>query len=658
MSSKKNNKVERIIKRNNVGKNIRSFISGMLVLVVGGVTFLFMALSAFYTGIINSDRDMKKIVAITNENWENQAALDKQIASLMAENASFTQVLYVDDDLEPILMYGERKPVFSDEEAFGKNPAEVLRENGMFREEVVTSFGLIEDTIFAEIKGLFESINGYESKTLFDWSDTDVKMDVKWIVYKTDIENVNVCVYYKYTLNKLQAAQYNFGRFAFMLLVILCFILLFLFNLLMVRRRRLTNKIVYTDSVTGGKNREYFLDIPLKKLKRNAQYAVAQIRFEKYRNYCTAYGLKQGEKLLETIYYCTKEHLHWKEKVAHLEKADFAILLEYKDRQQLEKRLKNMAADFNKAKQGQHFTFSVGINPILSRKDDMADILTAAGIALSKAGKQNAGIVWFNDAMKEEQIWERRVEDDMEKALINHEFQVYLQPKYSTKKEELAAAEALVRWIHPEFDFISPGKFIPIFETNGFILKLDDYMLREISRLQAQWLKEGKKLVPISVNVSRAHFSMDDLAEHICSIVDEYKVPHEYIELELTESAFFDDKETLLSTVKKLKSYGFRISMDDFGAGYSSLNSLKELPLDIIKLDAEFFRSIDDVDRANAIVGDTIALAKKLGMEIVAEGIETRDQVDFLAGQDCDLIQGFYFAKPLPVAEFTKRAWG
>ena len=204
--------------------------------------------------------------------------------------------------------------------------------------------------------------------------------------------------------------------------------------------------------------------------------------------------------------------------------------------------------------------------------------------------------------------------------------------------------------------FIPPGKFIPQFEKNGFILKLDDYMLEEVCKQQASWLSQGKKLVPISVNVSRAHFAQDNLAEHILGIVDKYQVPHEFIELELTESAFFDDKQALLKTVRSLKDYGFKISMDDFGAGYSSLNSLKELPLDIIKLDAEFFRGVDDLERSNQIVGDTISLAKKLGMKIVAEGIETREQVDFLAKQNCDLIQGFYFSKPLPINEFEQRA--
>ena len=213
----------------------------------------------------------------------------------------------------------------------------------------------------------------------------------------------------------------------------------------------------------------------------------------------------------------------------------------------------------------------------------------------------------------------------------------------------------MVRWIHPTEGFVAPYRFIPIFEKNGFVIQLDDYMITEVARQQAKWLSEGKQLVPISVNVSRVHFVREDLAEHICQLVDQFNVPHEYIELELTESAFFDDKGVLLNTIKKLKGYGFEISMDDFGAGYSSLNSLRELPLDVVKLDAGFFREEDESGRGKLIVGDTISLAKKLDMRIVAEGIETRDQVDFLAEMDCDLIQGYYYAKPMPDADFEKK---
>ena len=256
--------------------------------------------------------------------------------------------------------------------------------------------------------------------------------------------------------------------------------------------------------------------------------------------------------------------------------------------------------------------FAAGIYKVEKKDKDIEQLYNNAMLACDMLGEEAENkIVFFDVEMNKRRLWERKVEDDMDAALVNHAFQVYLQPKISTAQESLAGAEALVRWIHPQEGFIPPNRFIPIFERNGFILKLDDYMLEEIAKQQAQWISQGRKVVPISVNVSRAHFAKEDLAEHICSIADKYQVPHSVIELELTESAFFDDKEVLLQTVKKLREAGFPVSMDD--------------------------------------------LAKKLNMKIVAEEIESREQVDFLTEQECDLIQGYFFAKPMPISEFEEK---
>ena len=495
-------------------------------------------------------------------------------------------------------------------------------------------------------------------KNYLDWALTEGNGLHTISIFSTDYSNVNVCFKTVYRLNSFQ--------FNLIATIVIFFLIVLIFSgiyeiikvVKLIHQRKRVNALVTTDTVTGGYNKDYFVQKARKEIFRGRKnYAVVQLRLEKYRNYCTAYGIKQGENLLEEINFTLVSQLNKRELVAHVEKSDFALLVIYQNKETLEIRIKNMMNILRERRNGQHLTFSAGICPVQEKTEDIEQVITCAGLAVPKTMKIQDEIVWFNGSMKEEQVWERRIEDDMDKALDNHEFQVYLQPKYSTKKEVLSAAEALVRWTHPVLGFISPGKFIPIFERNGFILLLDDYMLTEVAKLQANWMEQGKKLVPISVNVSRAHFAEDNLAEHICSIVDKYKVPHEFIELELTESAFFDDKAVLLTTVRKLKEFGFKVSMDDFGAGYSSLNSLKELPLDIIKLDAEFFRSVDDIERSNLIVEQTIALAKKLGMEIVAEGIETREQVDFLAKQHCDLIQGFYFSKPLPVTEFEERAY-
>lgn len=430
---------------------------------------------------------------------------------------------------------------------------------------------------------------------------------------------------------------------------------------LLIDRRRL-DSILSFDTVTGGLNWNYFVKYGTKILSKNKNkhnhYAVLSIAIRKYTNYCTCYGVTSGEELLRQFYSILQECISKKEIAVRHDRAEFALLLLYDDETSLEIRLKKIGFLLNSTTSDQNLHFSTGVYIIDKNEDNITEIYNSAVIARNCCSDETAKqVCYFTSEMYNEQVWERKVENDMDKALYNHEFEVYLQPKYDTVKETLCAAEALVRWNHPSEGFVPPGKFIPIFEANGFILQLDDYMLTEVCRLQAAWIARNEKVVPISVNVSRAHFSKNDLAEHICKIVDFFKVPHSIIELEVTESAFFDDKNALLTIVKKLRGAGFKVSMDDFGAGYSSLNTLKELPLDIVKLDAEFFRGNDEMNRGKLIVEETITLAKKLDMKIVAEGIETREQVDFLKANGCDLIQGYYFAKPLPVKDFEERAF-
>ena len=445
-----------------------------------------------------------------------------------------------------------------------------------------------------------------------------------------------------------------------MLILSLVFIIYYIASIVgIIHNQKRITKILYTDIVTGGYNWLYFTkkgDKLLKKNKGKYNYAMVAVRMEKYRSFCTCFGVKEGEELLENFYWSLKRIIKKKEFMAHHDEADFGILLTYLDEDELYSRinyieqvLKNVVPNIK-----MYFKFGVCIADSNDRSVDSLynNSITALDL-LAEDSEQK--ITSYDVEMKKQQLWERKVENEMDKALVTRQFKLYLQPKYSTKEENLAGAEALVRWVHPEDGLIPPNKFIPIFERNGFILQLDDYMIEEVARQQSKWLGEGKELFPISVNVSRAHFTREDLAEHICEIVDRYNVPHKFIELELTESAFFDDKYVLIDTVKKLREYGFIVSMDDFGAGYSSLNSLKELSIDVLKIDADFFRGVDSVERGMLIVSEVIDLAKKLDMKIVAEGIESKEQVDFLTQQECDLIQGYYYAKPMSIDEFEEK---
>lgn len=469
---------------------------------------------------------------------------------------------------------------------------------------------------------------------------------------------------------KMPFMLYEYETMSCMTSVLVCFVFMVLvlaWNIYMivraVRERRREKDILYTSTVTGGTNIQYFKDQAEKLLMESQHnqlnYAILNIRLEKYNNFCSCYGNKEGEEVLEDLFEEIREHLKNKEVASHSSKADFVLLLKYGKQENLIHRIERIIDTLKKVRPGQKLNFGVGIYWVPKEYEDIGTMCNYVEVVQETIPEDiEDHIKFFDESMLANQQWVRKLEEDMEQALDNREFKVYLQPKYSTKDEKLSGAEALVRWIHPTEGFIFPNKFIPIFEQNGFILQLDDYMILECAKLQAQWIYEGKEIVPISVNVSRAHFTKEDLAEHICQLVDQYNVPHNMIELELTESAFFDDKDILINTVKKLRNYGFEVSMDDFGAGYSSLNSLKELPLDVLKLDAEFFRGEEDKERGNLIVGETISLAQKLDMRIVAEGIETREQVDFLAEKNCDLIQGYYFAKPMSVEEFEKLVYG
>ena len=514
--------------------------------------------------------------------------------------------------------------------------------------EMVISADFYKEIDFKELIKRMENSEGYPMYT----SIMDISV---WFVFAQDDCMV-------YVLNTIPL--YGSDLLGMLEMVILCAILIAVFVIYyiisfigVVCRERRTTKIIYTDMITGGNNWFYFIKKGNSLLKRNRKkYAVVHLCMHKYHSFCTCFGVKRGEELLAKFYEVLCKKIKYGELISYHENAQFGLLLSYSSKEELTERIEKLEEAMKASVPKVKLYFGFGICLAEPKQHDVEALYHNAYTACELHGDDSEHkIIFFDEEMNRRRLWERKVEDDMERALAAKEFKVYLQPKISASEETLAGAEALVRWIHPQEGFIPPNKFIPIFENNGFILKLDDYMLEEVARQQAEWISQGRKIVPISVNVSRAHFTREDLAEHICEIVDKYQVPHNVIELELTESAFFDDKKVLLSTVKKLREKGFPVSMDDFGAGYSSLNSLKELTIDVLKIDADFFRNVEEVERGMLIVSEVIDLAKKLNMKIVAEGIESRDQVDFLVQQECDLIQGYFFAKPMPVEEFVEK---
>lgn len=446
-------------------------------------------------------------------------------------------------------------------------------------------------------------------------------------------------------------------------------------------QRRLT-KALFTDAVTGDRNKTWFLMRGKKILRKHSsarkKYVVVSILFVKYLNFCISHSISEGEDLIRRICNDLKTVIGKKDICVHYDSSDFAVIVEIpptasdteaaavSDEESIRRIAESLLNAAKNATDKYETAFQVGAflidvntdenGKFVKRKDiDLEECFNNACTARYSLEKDDdTGIAYFDQVMIEEQKWINTVHEKQQEALRNEEFIVYYQPKYDPSTDKLRGAEALIRWQSPEFGFVTPNRFIPIFEKNGFITQIDHYMLHHVAMDQKKWLDQGMSCVPVSVNISRIHFSEPDLAEQIRDTVDMAGTPHALIEIELTESAFFDDKKAMLNTIKRLKEYGFSVSMDDFGAGYSSLNSLKDMPLDVLKLDAEFFRGDHADDRGRIVVAEAIRLANNLNMRTVAEGVEVKEQVDFLAELGCDMIQGYYYAKPMPAEDYEK----
>lgn len=263
---------------------------------------------------------------------------------------------------------------------------------------------------------------------------------------------------------------------------------------------------------------------------------------------------------------------------------------------------------------------------------------------------ENVG--FFESDMKAELRKKQSIETDMQRALLNREFVMYLQPKHSIKTGLIIGAEALARWFHPTNGMISPADFIPVFEQNGFIVKLDQFIWEEACKRIRNWIDDGVPPVPISVNISREYIHTYDVTSILLELVKRYDVPISLLELEITESI---DSVGVEDFVKKMKAVGFRMLMDDFGSGYSSLNMLKSTPFDVLKIDRSFLDEFMESNRGRKIIEHTISMSRDIGLDIIAEGVETVEQAMFLSQCGCDSAQGFYYSKPIPAEEFDKR---
>ena len=665
MSVQKERKIKKLKKKSFWPSIILLFFFMMIFMAIIVVFVNMFIMGLFYTKVGQTYDETKNMAEFINIQMQKNPNDLEEVNTLIADTVNKSvELCVIDTNQNFVLHYGADTPVLENKAEFELDRSYSIYfddVSGMELDEKEQQLSIdIPQILRSVVKGSPDVETGDEE----EWLDQVVVSFQYWMEQPIGETEYHVLLRHTLTFERKEIFYVFAVAVLFLILGTIPMILLLINTIGGIITQQRMSRLYYLDPVTGGQNWLYFQVRSEKLLKHHKRknekrYALIALSMDRYRGYTSCYGTVESEELLEAFDTELKRRLEKKEAFARYADAEFGMLLQYDDFSKLEERILILVAALKSIRGNQKYNFCVGIYKIEDRKLDVGTMYSYASEAKKLLHNDSIDeIGLFSEEMLAEQLWERKVENSMEQALRDHEFQVYLQPKYSTVEQKISGAEALVRWISPSEGFVSPGRFIPIFEKNGFVTHLDDYMLTEVAKQQAKWLKEGKEVVTISVNVSRAHFTREDLAEHICRLVDPFEVPHHLIELELTESAFFDDKEILLETVRRLQDYGFLISMDDFGSGYSSLNSLKDLPLDVLKLDAEFFRGEGVEKRGEIVVSEAIRLAKNLEMKIVAEGIETKDQVDFLAGQGCDLIQGFYFAKPMPLSQFEEEAFG
>lgn len=405
---------------------------------------------------------------------------------------------------------------------------------------------------------------------------------------------------------------------------------------------------------SSDKNPKLFSERCKKVITDNPDKEIAFIQFdiERFKLINETYGVEVGDELLQFIndtlaLACTDE-----QPFCRLTADIFMIVTTFESKVLLLKfitGIENMLSGYN----GMKYRMTFGVCIVEDRTAHTRKHGDNASLARQLIkGNALQNISFFSSDMKADLHKKKSIEDDMKKALKNNEFVMFLQPKYSISTGRIIGAEALARWNHPQKGMISPAEFIPVFEQNGFIIKLDTFIWDEACRRIRRWIDNGISPVPISVNISREYVHSFDITTMLLKLVEKHNIPISLLELEITESI---DSVGVQDIVKKMKNAGFKMLMDDFGSGYSSLNMLKSTPFDVLKIDKSFLDEFMESSRGRKIIEHTITMSRDIGLDIIAEGVENVEQALFLSHCGCDAAQGFYYSKPIPAADFERK---
>lgn len=414
------------------------------------------------------------------------------------------------------------------------------------------------------------------------------------------------------------------------------------------------------DAMTGVYTKEYFFRKAEEIIKGNldSEFCIVELDVNRLTMINEMYGLNEGDRLLKRMATVIKSVLEEEENtaIARIHADLFAFLCPFTDKvisvyvEEIEKAISQFSANLNF-----ELLISFGLYHIDDRDIEVSKMCERANLALkSVKGNYMNHVGLFDEKMREKAVKEIEIASKMNKALKNGEFKVYFQPKHSLDDESIMGAEALVRWFSHGKSIYYPSEFIPIFEDNGFIMKLDAFVWEETCKFISEMQTEGKKVPPISVNISRVDLYNPDLVDILVGLIKKYAIDPRMLRLEFTESAYAQSEQLMLKTMDSFHTYGMEVEMDDFGSGYSSLNMLKDVPIDGLKIDLRFLGQTSNEAKSNRILAAVLHMAKWLGIPSIVEGVETKEQIEYLKNLGCTTVQGYYYSSPMPQEDFVK----
>ena len=415
-------------------------------------------------------------------------------------------------------------------------------------------------------------------------------------------------------------------------------------------------KVIERDSLTGIYTREAFNKYTLDMFRLNPEtdYILARLDVERFKVINDLFGSKTGDTILNIIARKLETLLHGIGTYGRVAGDNFVCCYPV-GTVDMAKEWKNKDEEIQNLQLKYDITICVGIYKVTDKTVPINLMCDRAEMAIRTIkGNYLEQVAYYDDNLRARMLEEQELINNLNEALEKKEFCIYLQPIYNVADDKIICAEALVRWNHSIKGVISPNVFIPLFERNGLITKLDHYVWDLACKSMRDSLDRGEELIPISVNVSRVNLFLPELGNELVDLLTKYKLTPKMLKLEITESSYTKDQKQLSSAVEILKHLGFNIVMDDFGIGYSSLNVLKDMPIDIVKVDMSFINDVEKSKKADIIMKNMVRMAKELGISVVVEGVETRSQLEYLKSIDCFQIQGFLYSRPVPEADFRE----